>query len=96
VTDVTVTLPSAEVRPHRLTGAFQAGYRNATTRASYLQQLDRWFARCTALQLDPLAVEHTHVEPYLRRFDRQDGSINAVWNGRAGALPMPMGTVQSG
>jgi integrase/recombinase XerD len=83
VTDVTVTDldPSAELRLHRLTGAFLAGYRNANTRASYLQQLHRWFAWCTAHQLDPLAVERTHVELYLRWFERQVGSINTVCHG---------------
>jgi hypothetical protein len=46
VTDVTVTVldPSLELRLHPLTGAFLAGYRNANTRSSYLQQLHRWFA----------------------------------------------------
>jgi hypothetical protein len=60
VTDVTVTVldPSAEPRLHRLTGAFLAGYRNANTRASYLQQLHRWFAWCTAHQLDPRHRAH--------------------------------------
>jgi hypothetical protein len=64
VTDVTVTVlePSIELRLHRLTGAFLAGYRNANTRTSYLQQLHRWFAWCTAHQLDPLDVERTHFE----------------------------------
>ena len=39
VTDVTVTVldPASELRPHGLTGAFLAGYRNANTRAAYLQ-----------------------------------------------------------
>lgn len=83
MTDVTVTVLdlSAELRLHRLTGAFLAGYRNVNTRASYLQQLHRWFAWCTAHQLDPLAVERTHVELYLRWFERQDGSINTVCHG---------------
>jgi len=83
VTDVTVTVldPSAELRLHRLTGAFLAGYRNANTRAWYLQQLHRWFAWCTAHQLDPLAVERTPVELYLRWFERQVGSINTVCHG---------------
>jgi hypothetical protein len=63
VTDVTVTVldPASELRLHRLTGAFLAGYRNANTRSSCLQQLHRWFAWCTDHQLDPLAVERTGV-----------------------------------
>jgi site-specific recombinase XerD len=73
--------PSAELRLHRLTGAFLAGYRNANTPSSYLQQLHRWFAWCTAHQLDPLAVERTHVEPYLRWIEHQVGSINTVCHG---------------
>jgi hypothetical protein len=83
VTDVTVTAldPSAELRLHRLTGTFLAGYRNANTRASYLQQLHRWFAWCTDHKLDPLAIERTHVELYLRWFERQVGSINTVCHG---------------
>jgi integrase/recombinase XerD len=83
MTDVTVTVldPSTELRLHRLTGAFLAGYRNANTRTSYLQQLHRWFAWCTAHQLDPLAVERTHVELYLRWFERQVASINTVCHG---------------
>jgi integrase/recombinase XerD len=83
VTDVTVTVLdlSAELRLHRLTGAFLAGYRNANTRTSYLQQLHRWFAWCTAHQLDPLDIERTHVELYLRWFERQVGSINTVGHG---------------
>jgi integrase/recombinase XerD len=83
VTDATVTVldPSAELHLHRLIGAFLAGYRNANTRSSYLQQLHRWFAWCTAHQLDPLAVERTHVELYLRWFERQVGSINTVCHG---------------
>ncbi len=46
MSDVTVTVrdPSTELRLHRLTGAFLAGYRNANTRTAYLQQLHRWFA----------------------------------------------------
>ncbi len=81
--DVTVTVldPSTELRLHRLTGAFLAGYRNANTRTAYLQQLHRWFAWCTAHQLDPLDVERTHVELYLRWFERQVGSINTVCHG---------------
>ena len=77
MSDVTVTLvdPSAELRLHRLTGAFLAGYRNANTRTAYLQQLHRWFVWCTAHQLDPLTVERTHIELYLRWFERQVGSI---------------------
>jgi integrase/recombinase XerD len=80
VTDVTVTVldPSAELLLQRLTGAFLAGYRNANTRASYLQQLHRWFAWCTAHQLD---VDRTHVELYLRWFECQVGSINTVCHG---------------
>jgi hypothetical protein len=83
VTDVTVTVldPSTELRLHRLTGAFLAGYRNANTRSSYLQQRHRWFAWCTAHHLDPLTVERTHVELYLRWFERQVGSINTVCHG---------------
>ena len=50
--------------------AFLAGDRNANTRTAELQQLHRWFAWCTAYQLDPLAVERTHVELYLRWFER--------------------------
>jgi len=36
--DATVTVldPSVELRLHRLTGAFLAGYRNANTRTAYL------------------------------------------------------------
>jgi integrase/recombinase XerD len=85
VTDVTVTVldPSTELRLHRLSGAFLAGYRNANARASYLQQLHRWFAWCTAHQLDPLEVDRTHVELYLRWFERQVGSINTVCHGLA-------------
>jgi hypothetical protein len=83
VNDVTVTVldPSTELRLHRLTGAFLAGYRNANTRTAYLQQLHRWFAWCTAHQLDPLDVERTHIELYLRWFERQVGSINTVCHG---------------
>jgi len=83
VRDVTVSLldPSVELRLHRLTGAFLAGYRNANTRTAYLQQLHRWFAWCTAHQLDPLEVERTHIELYLRWFERQVGSINTVCHG---------------
>jgi len=83
VSDVTVTVldPSAELRLHRLTGAFLAGYRNANTRTTYLQQLHRWFAWCTAHQLDPLDVERTHIELYLRWFERQVDSINTVCHG---------------
>ena len=83
VADVTVTVlnPSAEIRLHRLAGAFLAGYRNANTRTAYLQQLHRWFACCTAHQLDPLTVERTYVELYLRWFERQVGSINTVCHG---------------
>ena len=81
--DVTVTVldPSTELRLHRLTCAFLAGYRNANTRTAYLQQLDRWFAWCTVNQLDPLVVERTHVELYLRWFERQVDSINTVCHG---------------
>jgi integrase/recombinase XerD len=94
VTDVTVTVldPSAEPRLHRLTGAFLAGYRNANTRASYLQQLHRWFAWCTAHQLDPLDIERTHVELYLRWFERQVGSIV----GPLGMRPVPRPWAGSG
>ena len=83
MSDVTVSVlyPSVELRLHRLTGAFLAGYRNANTRTAYLQQLHRWFAWCTAHQLDPLEVERTHVEMYLRWFERQVGSINTVCHG---------------
>ena len=84
MTDVTVTVlePSTELRLHRLTGAFLAGYRNANTRTSYLRSsFYRWFAWCTAHQLDPLTVERTHVELYLRWFERQVGSINTVCHG---------------
>jgi hypothetical protein len=50
MSEVTVTLldESTELRLHRLTGAFLAGYRNPNTRAAYLRQLHRWFAWCTA------------------------------------------------
>ena len=83
MSDVTVSVldPSVELRLHRLTGAFLAGYRNANTRTAYLQQLHRWFAWCTAHQLDPLQVERTHIELYLRWFERQVGSINTVCHG---------------
>ena len=83
MSDVTVTVldPSTELRLHRLTGAFLAGYRNANTRKSYLQQLHRWFAWCTAHCLDPLQVERTHVELYLRWFERQVSSVNTVCHG---------------
>ncbi|MEX0836291.1 MAG: tyrosine-type recombinase/integrase [Nitriliruptor sp.] len=83
MSDVTVTVlePSVELRLHRLTGAFLAGYRNANTRTSYLQQLRRWFAWCAAHQIDPLDVERTHVELYMRWFERQVGSINTVCHG---------------
>ncbi len=53
--DVTVSVldPSVELRLHRLTGAFLAGYRNAdtsnvNTRTASRQELHRWFAWCTA------------------------------------------------
>jgi site-specific recombinase XerD len=78
---VTVLDPSTELRLRRLTGAFLAGYRNANTRTAYLQQLHRWFAWCTANQLDPLEVERTHVELHLRWFERQVDSINTVCHG---------------
>jgi integrase/recombinase XerD len=75
--------PSLEVRLHRLAGGFLAGYRNPNTRAGYQQQLHRWFAWCTAHQLDPLEVQRTHVELYIRWFEGQVGSINTVCHGIA-------------
>jgi hypothetical protein len=36
---MTVLDPAFELRLHRLTGAFLAGYRNANTRSSYLQHI---------------------------------------------------------
>ena len=83
MSDVTVSVldPSVELRLHRLTGAFLAGYRNANTRTAELQQLRRWFAWCTAHRLDPLAGERTHVEQYLRWFEWLVGSINTVCHG---------------
>ena len=83
MSDVTVTVldASAELRLRRLTGAFLAGYGNANTRTAELQQLHRWFAWCTAHQLDPLTVERTHIELYLRWFERQVDSINTVCHG---------------
>lgn len=85
MSDVTVTLldASTELRLHRLTGAFLAGYRNPNTRAAYLRQLHRWFAWCTAHQLDPLAAGRTHIELYIRWFERQVASINTVCHGLA-------------
>ncbi len=83
VSDATVSVldPSVELRLPRLTGAFLAGYRNATTRTAYLQLLHRWFAWCTARQLDPLDVERIHIELYLPWCERQVGSINTVCHG---------------
>jgi hypothetical protein len=94
VADVTVTVldPAFELRLHRLTGAFLAGYRNANTRSSYLQQLHRWFAWCTAYQIDPLAVERTHVELYLGA-DRASGGDTAY--GQAAAAPNPTCVMES-
>lgn len=50
--------PTAATLPHpidahhekrrRYGGAFLAGFRNANTRTSYRQQLQRWFAWCDA------------------------------------------------
>ena len=78
---MTVLDPSTELRLHRLTGAFLAGCRNVITRTAFLQQLHRWFAWCTAHELDPLDVKRTHVKLYLRWFERQVGSINTVCHG---------------
>lgn len=98
MTDVTVTVldPSTELRLHRLTGAFLAGYRNPNTRSSYLQQLHRWFAWCTAHHLDPLDVERTHVELHLRWFERQVGSINTVCHGISALASFYRWLVQTG
>ena len=98
MSDVTVTVldASAELRLRRLTGAFLAGYRNANTRTAELQQLNRWFAWCTAHQLDPLAVERTHVELYLRWFERQVGSINTVCHGLSMLASFSRWLIQTG
>jgi hypothetical protein len=81
--------PSFRAALHRLTGAFLAGYRNANTRASYLQQLHRWFAWCTGHQLDPRAIERTHIELHQRWFERQVGSINTVCHGLSVLASVP-------
>ncbi len=78
------TLDHANDRDEKLRrngGAFLAGFRNANTRASYQQQLHRWFAWCDAYGIDPLTVDRVHIELYCRWFEQQVDSINTGSHG---------------
>ena len=78
---VTVLDPSAELRLHRLTGAFLAGNRDIITCASFLRQLHRWFPWWTAYRPDQHRLPRISV---LASFAR-----SLVQTGLADTTPSP-------
>ena len=66
MTENAIAIPLAELSPAQMQAVgFLARY-TGNTHDLYRRYLGQWFAWCDRLRLDPMAVERTHVELYIR------------------------------
>lgn len=79
------TGPKPPPRLEALAGAWLAGYRSASTRRAYRQDLKTWLTFCAAHDLNPLSVRRSHIELFARS-QEHDGLAPATVARRLTAL----------